>query len=162
MALGLVFAHIIAIDAFHNHPKGFLQFKYNLNKKSLLIALCFLSLFIIWILFPIIVPNQITTFEPHNHKGTTWFPQTIYVWYAWSPVTPWEKYDIVRELWLPNGSVTMLVNYTAAQLGIEEIKVTPEPISGVLIRLIQLPAKALCVLWVTYTFTPRRLKREEA
>lgn len=157
MALGLLFAHWIAVDNYHNNPKGFIKFKYNINKKSALIAFCFIFGFIAWICLPMIIPNQ---FKAENHKGTTYFPQTIYVWYAHSSDTPWDLYDIVREEWLPNGTVSMIVNYTSQDLGIEEINVNAEPMSGIIIRVIQLPIKACTVVWVMYTFLPKPVKKD--
>lgn len=161
MAFGLLFAHWIAKDAFNNDPKGYKRFKYNFNKKSVAIVLCFSILFVMWVALPAIVPKSVCEFKPENHKGTVWFPQTIYVWYAHAPESPSDLYDIVREEWLPEGKVEMVSNASEEELEIEPLNVSAEPISGAIIRLIQLPTKALTIIWVLYSFTPRVVEDEK-
>jgi len=123
--LGLVFAYIIAADNYYNNPSGPIRWRFlNLDRKSWLLLAGWVGGFALWILLPL-VPSF---YNPLDHfKGTQWFPQDIYVWYAWSPANPRDLYDIVAESWYPNP----------------------------LVRIINISTKVLTVYWVAHTFTPR-------
>jgi len=105
--------------------------KFRFNKTSAL----FLSLYIIttigWVALPMFTEVQ--------GLGSDWFPQTVYVEYGYFedyniPIPPsGETYGIVNELWYHND----------------------------IIKVFNHSSKLFSVIFMFYTFTPRRVKHEQ-
>lgn len=99
MAMGLVFAHIIAIDnyrmdTFWSSAKTI----YKFDKKSLGLAILVILGFAFWVGLPLFKEYPVI-------KGSKYFPQTIYVWYGEVENDVGDLWDIVDEEWVPDDMV---------------------------------------------------------
>jgi len=157
-ALGFVFAHIISLDNFNRWRFWCWKEIYHIDRKSLVLFLAFLGMFVFWVVMPVVVPiatdmnmvnkyNYTTKLPTWNYtetlpmdfqtgelvKGTKWFPQTTYVWYGVDPENYVDPYDIIYEEWHPNDYV----------------------------KIVNIVTKTLGIVWGVYTFSPRSAKEQE-
>jgi len=124
MALGIVFAHFVTIDNFRLNRFWMWRKIYHFDRKSVLLALSWIGMFAFWVLLPLFTPIPTV-------KGTSWFPQTIYIWYGFDDRISKTHYSIVHEEWHPND----------------------------IVRVVNIITKTLTVVWMCYTFMPK--KQEE-
>ena len=145
MAFCLLFAWFIGQDAMRG------QLKLRLNKISTILFGGILAGFAFWILLPIIFPS---VFANAFTKGSSWFPQDIYVWYGQSTWIT-QGYDIVKEVWVPGG-IGALYSGISGQPLVETLFYFPAPSVwyGIIMRVTNEIVKGLCTVWAAYTFLP--------
>jgi len=172
MACGILFAHVITVDNYHlsNYWHSF-RWIYHFNWKSLLLALSWIGMFVLWVCLPLITPIQTDRGLLKAYNYTQEYP------YWLGNIS-----DVTQQLDEFGINYTVIYPFNNFTYKYEEpVKGTPyfpqtiyvwygkhpenpyDPYDIIheewhpnnLVRSINIVTKVLTVVWMVYTFTPK-------